>query len=75
MEFRKREVKTPKTLLKFEIELLDSTLEFESIETELTWFFNKGNGFSNFIVGLLRESGARLWDMKKLEVTKEEKSE
>ena len=75
MEFKKREIKTPRTVLKFEIELLDSIEDFELIETELTWFFNRGKEFHAFIVGLLRESGARLWELKKLEITSEEKAE
>lgn len=70
MEFKKREVVSPKLILKLEIELTDSLLTAEEAAERIAFIINssRSDAVSNFIVFLLRETKSSMWEMKELSI-------
>ena len=70
MNFKPKEIKTPKLVLKLEIELIDSTYTEEEAFNRLQYLLNSSNfkEFSAFIVALLRETRSSMWDNPNLEL-------
>jgi hypothetical protein len=66
MQFKTREVVTPKMTLKIEIELENSTISLEEAGEKVERWLqdSRNNPMSSLITGLLRESRARTWDLK-----------
>lgn len=67
----KREVKTPKVFLRFEIELINSSLEIEEIGDRITRSLNGSSVLSDLVLGLLRASRSSLWELGKVEISTE----
>lgn len=72
MDFKlaKREVKTPRMILKLEIELNESTLTDQEAADRLSFLINSYHAkeFSELIVFLLRETKSSTWELKALEI-------
>lgn len=70
MTFSKKEVISPKLVLKLEIELSDSSYTAEEAADRIAHLINssRSESFSSFIVFLLRETKSSMWDLKTLEI-------
>lgn len=68
--FKKREVKSPKLILKLEIELTNSTLTAEDAARRIQYLIDSSNNkdMSNFIIFLLRETNSSMWEVKHLSI-------
>lgn len=70
MVFTKKEVKTPKMILKLEIELNHSTKTPDEVAQRVQYAMNSYNckSFSDFVIFLLRESQSSTYDLKSLTI-------
>jgi hypothetical protein len=69
--FKKREIKSPKISVKFEFELIDSSLTADEAAERIQQLINgyKLPQFSDLVVALLRETRSSMWELKNLEIT------
>lgn len=60
-------------IIKLELEFSKTTKSMEEVDSKLHYLFNSYHGvISNFVLMLLRLTGASSWELKKLEVTNSE---
>jgi hypothetical protein len=70
MAFTKKEIKTPKFKVKFELEFELSSLPIDDIRDRVQWTMTSPttHSINGLIVDLLRETRSSSWDIKGLEV-------
>jgi hypothetical protein len=63
-------IKTKSVVVKIEIEFMESTLDFDDITNRIQLYLNYPNskGISELVMGLLKATNARLWDLKGFKV-------